>query len=112
MHASKDSMWYVEEKIFWIEMENEQDLSTIIVEREMPFISWVRQQYSRYDNTTFVLFGKYCPIMDQLGSKDSSRDFQLNCVISYFLPTFTTLYMDPKIDVMERVKKCQLLECI
>jgi hypothetical protein len=22
--------------------------------------------------------------MDQLGSKDSSRDFQLNCVISYF----------------------------
>ena len=32
----------------------------------------------------FVLFGKYCPIVDQLGSKDSSRDFQLNCVISYF----------------------------
>jgi hypothetical protein len=26
-------------------------LSTIIVEREMPFISWVRQQYSRYDRT-------------------------------------------------------------
>jgi hypothetical protein len=36
------------------------------------------------NSTIFVLFGKYCPIMDQLGSKDSSRDFQLNCVISYF----------------------------
>ena len=35
-------------------------------------------------STTLVLFGKYCPIVDQLGSKDSSRDFQLNCVISYF----------------------------
>ena len=32
----------------------------------------------------FVLFGKYYLIVDQLGSKDSSRDFQLNCVISYF----------------------------
>jgi hypothetical protein len=37
----------------------------------------------------FVLFGKYYPIMDQLGSKDSSRDFQLNYVISYF---FTYIY--------------------
>ena len=36
------------------------------------------------NSTTFVLFSKYCPIVDQLGSKDSSRDFQLNCVISYF----------------------------
>jgi hypothetical protein len=40
--------------------------------------------------------------MDQLGSKDSSHDFQLNYVISYFLPTFTTSCMDLKIDVMER----------
>jgi hypothetical protein len=36
------------------------------------------------NSTTFVLFDKYCPIVDQLGSKDLSRDFQLNCVISYF----------------------------
>jgi hypothetical protein len=36
------------------------------------------------NSTVFVLFGKYCPIVDQLGSKDSFRDFQLNCVISYF----------------------------
>jgi hypothetical protein len=43
--------------------------------------------------------------MDQLGLKDSSRDFQLNCVISYFLPIFNTPYKRLKIDVMERVKK-------
>jgi hypothetical protein len=43
--------------------------------------------------------------MNQLGSIDSSRDFQLNCVISYFLPIFTTSCMDPKIDVIKRVEK-------
>jgi hypothetical protein len=36
------------------------------------------------NSITFVLFGKYCLIVDQLGSKDSSRDFQLNYIISYF----------------------------
>jgi hypothetical protein len=61
------------------------------------------------NSTTFVLFDKYCPIVDQLDSKDSSCDFQLSCVISYFLPTFSTSYMGPKIDMMERVKKFQLL---
>jgi hypothetical protein len=54
------------------------------------------------NSITFVLFGKYYPIVDQLGSKDPSRDFQLNYVISYFLPTFTTSCTGPKIDVMER----------
>jgi hypothetical protein len=54
------------------------------------------------NNIIFVLFGKYCSIVDQLGSKDLSRDFQLNCVISYFLPTFTTSCMGPKIDVMDK----------
>jgi hypothetical protein len=42
------------------------------------------KNFKPMNSTIFVLFGKYCPIMDQLGSKDSSRDFQLNCVISYF----------------------------
>jgi hypothetical protein len=60
------------------------------------------KNFKPMNSTTFVLFGKYCPIMDQLGSKNLSRDFQLNCVISYFLPTFTTSCMGPKIDVMER----------
>jgi hypothetical protein len=36
------------------------------------------------NNTIFVLFDKCYLIVDQLDSKDSSRDFQLNCVISYF----------------------------
>jgi hypothetical protein len=52
---------------------------------------------------TFVLFDKYCLIVDQLGSKDLSHDFQLNCVISYFLSTFTTSGL--KIDMTKRVKK-------
>jgi hypothetical protein len=30
------------------------------------------------NNITFVLFGKYCPIIDQLGSKDSSREENFN----------------------------------
>jgi hypothetical protein len=57
------------------------------------------------NSITFVLFSKYYPIVDQLDSKDSSRDFHLNCVISYFLPTFNVACMRPKIDVMERGKK-------
>jgi hypothetical protein len=36
------------------------------------------------NSITFVLFSKYCPIVDQLSSKDLSCDFQLNYVISYF----------------------------
>jgi len=44
----------------------------------------LRKKVNPMNSTTFVLFGKYCPIVDQLSSKDSSRDFQLNCVISYF----------------------------
>jgi hypothetical protein len=41
------------------------------------------------NSITLVLFVKYCPIVDQLGSKDLFRDFQLNYVISYF---FTYIY--------------------
>ena len=29
------------------------------------------------------VFGKNCPIMDYLGLKDSSRQLQANCAISY-----------------------------
>jgi hypothetical protein len=42
------------------------------------------KNFKSMNSTTFVLFDKYCPIVDQLGSKDSSHDLQLNCVISYF----------------------------
>jgi hypothetical protein len=44
------------------------------------------------NSITFVLFDKYCPIVDQLGSKDSSRDFQLNCVISYIFYLYLLLH--------------------
>jgi hypothetical protein len=61
---------------------------------------------------TLVLFGKYCPIVDQLGSKDSSRDFQLNCVINYFLAIFNTPCKRLKIDVMKRERKILTFRCI
>jgi hypothetical protein len=49
----------------------------------------IEKKMNPINNIIFVLFDKYCPIVDQLGSKDSSCDFQLNCVISYF---FTYIY--------------------
>ena len=39
------------------------------------------------DFATIALFfvcDKYYPIIDRLGSKDLSRDLQLNCVISFY----------------------------
>jgi hypothetical protein len=41
------------------------------------------------------VFSNYCPIMDSLGLKDSSRNLQSNCVISYFLSTFIVSYIRP-----------------
>jgi len=43
-----------------------------------------KKKVNLMNSTMFVLFDKYCSIVDQLGSKDSSRDFQLTYVISYF----------------------------
>jgi hypothetical protein len=36
------------------------------------------------NSIVFILFSKYCPIVDQLGLRDSSRDFLLNYVTSFF----------------------------
>jgi hypothetical protein len=59
-------------------------------------ISWplfrLEKNFKLINSTTFVLFDKYCPIVYQLGSKDSSRDFQLNCVISYFFYLYLVLH--------------------
>jgi hypothetical protein len=60
---------------------------SVIIYSSGTFRLW--KNFKPMNSTTFVLFGKYYPIMDQLGSKDSSRDFQLNCVIIYF---FTYIY--------------------
>ena len=43
----------------------------------------LQKKVNPMNSVIFVLFGKYCLIVDQLGSKDLSRDFQLNCVINY-----------------------------
>jgi hypothetical protein len=52
------------------------------------------------------LFDKQYPIMEQLGLKDSSRDLQINCVIS-FLSIFNVLCMCRKIRCDE--KSCKVL---
>jgi hypothetical protein len=70
----------------------------------------LRKNFNPMNSTIFVLFDKYCSIVHQLGSKDSSRDFQLNCVISYFF-TYIYYFMHGSQDWCdgERVKKFQLL---
>ena len=40
-----------------------------------------------------LLFGKNCPIMDYLGLKDSSRDFSMNCAISFFFHLHLILHV-------------------
>jgi hypothetical protein len=63
--------------------------SNLCYELSFPMKRWFRPRLDRkyfepVNSTIFVLFDKYCSIVDQLGSKDSSRDFQLNYVISFF----------------------------
>jgi hypothetical protein len=71
------------------------------------------KNFNPINSITFILFDKYCLIINQLGSKDSSRDFQLNCVISYFF-TYIYYFMHGSTDWCDgkRVKKFQLLESI
>ena len=38
------------------------------------------------------LFDKHCPITEQLGSKDSSHKFQVNCVISFYFYLYLMLH--------------------
>ena len=55
---------------------------------------WIEKKFNLINSSTFVLFDKYCLIVDQLGSKDSSRDFQLNCAISYFFYLHLILHVN------------------
>jgi hypothetical protein len=86
-------------KITWLAC-----ISHLLAGPTIPIIGLVHfaNFFNLINSITFVLFGKYCPIVDQLGSKDSSRDFQLNCVISYFLPIFNTSCKWLKIDMTEK----------
>ena len=49
--------------------------------------------------------GKYCPIMDKLGSKDSSRDLQTNYSISFCFRLNLVFYAcAANFDVTENLK--------
>jgi len=37
------------------------------------------------------VFNKYCLIIDELGSEDSSRKLQVNCIINYFFYLYLML---------------------
>jgi hypothetical protein len=43
---------------------------------------------SFYYCSILFLFGNYCLITDYLGSKDSSRDLQTNCVINFYFQLY------------------------
>jgi len=52
------------------------------------------------------LFDKYYPIMDLLGSKDSSRDLQTNCAISFYFRLYLMLHACAlRFDVTENLEK-------
>ena len=53
-----------------------------------------------------LLFDKYCLIIVELGLKDSSRGFRLNCVISFIFYLYLMLHACvQKFDVTEIMKK-------
>jgi len=58
------------------------------------------------------LFDKHYPIIEQLGLKDSSRDLQVNCVISYlfYLCLMFHTYVT-RFDVMGNLVKFCVFEC-
>jgi hypothetical protein len=66
---------------------------------------YIEKNFKLMNSTTFVLFCKYYPIVHQLGSKDSSRDFQLNCVISFFTYIYYFMHGFKDWSDGERVKK-------
>jgi hypothetical protein len=51
------------------------------------------------------LFDKYYPIMDYLGSKDSSRQFRPNCVISFYFYLYLILMHVSKDSMWRRIWK-------
>jgi hypothetical protein len=63
------------------------------------------------NSIVFVLFSKYCPIVDQLGSRDSSRDFLLNYVISFFIYIYYFMH-ESKDWYDEKSEKIETFGCI
>ena len=59
------------------------------------------------------VFGKNCPIMDYLGLKDSSRDFSMNCAISFFFHLHLILHAcAARFDVTRNLENFLFLACI
>jgi len=63
------------------------------------------------------LFDKHYPIMEQLGLKDSSRDLQVNCAISYLFYLYLMFYACAvRFDVMGNLVKfwvvCMQIKCL
>jgi hypothetical protein len=53
---------------------DQQRINDAIADKPRPRLD-CEKNFNPMNSTIFVLFGKYYSIMDQLGSKDSSRDF-------------------------------------
>jgi len=52
---------------------------------QSPRASFISKKFCKIKIITLLfVFNKYCPIMDYLGLKDSSRQFRPNCVISFY----------------------------
>jgi len=59
------------------------------------------------------LFDKHDPIIEQLSLKDSSRDLQINCAISYLLYLYLMFHAcAARFDVMENFVKFWVFGCI
>ena len=60
-----------------------------------------------FDIIVFLfLFDKHCPIVEELGLKDSSRDLQANCAISFCFHLYLMLYACAvRFDVTGNLKK-------
>ena len=65
------------------------------------------QNFLDFDTVALsFLFDKYYSIIEQLGLKDSSRDLQVNCVISYLFYIYLMFHAcAAKFDVMENLVK-------
>ena len=63
--------------------------------------------------TILFLFNKYYLIIEQLGLKDSSRDLQINYIISYLFYLYLMFHAcGARFDVMENLVKLWVFRCI
>jgi len=74
---------------------------------------WLDQFFFDFNTVTLLfLFDKQYPIIEQLGLKDSSRDLQINCVISFFYLYLMFYACAVRFDVMRNLVKFWVFGCI